>query len=147
QFIERCGRFSLDAVARPRTFFRRGVTALAGNLHRLGTGNGFEDVVEAAVVNTGVWWIDENQLSLLQPLRSLVRVFHFRFATSLRMLDRQAFEGFLSSGHDVTLPSFCEKSFGSSRRLKRLRRVTRGSRTRTGGLNQRSQCDAPCWLA
>jgi hypothetical protein len=109
--------------------------------------NGFEHMVEATVVNAGVWWIDKDEVTLSKLSGSSVGIRNMNFANFLSKLFGKSAKGVLRTLDDIVSPSLGKERFGGTRRLKGLRGMAWSCGALTGSLDERGKCYGFAWSA
>ena len=103
-------------------------------------GNGFENMVETAVMNARIRGINKNKIAFTKFSCNFVSVSNLSFSTLLSKLPGEYGVRIFSALYDIPIPRIAEKQLGGARGLKWLRRVTWCGGTLTRSLNERSKC-------
>lgn len=97
-----------------------GVTSDAGDFAAFAASDGFEDVIKPAVMNAGIWWVNEREISFSQIVGHLVRVGNLSTAAALSTLHGQCLKRYACLGDNILVPGLEQIALRRSSRMKRL---------------------------
>ncbi|GAB2533644.1 hypothetical protein GCM10027032_22060 [Simplicispira piscis] len=132
-------------VLRTRPLAERWIAANAEDGTRDAYSNGFKHVIEAAVLNGRVWWVDENEIAVPQLRCNFVGIPDVGFPDYLGVKWGNLSERCLYVSTQIALPAYLQVLKRRVSWLEWLCCMARGRGAFAGGRHKRGKADFPIW--